>query len=293
MIRLNGAAWLAAARLRTLPLACSATLCGAWLAHQQDVFQLDIAVLATITAMALQVFSNFANDYGDALHGADRYREHAPQRMVATGKIAVSSMRWGLLVQALVCCGLGGVLLSVAAVQTWGMWLVLGASALIAAFTYTAGVKPYGYYGLGDVAVWLFFGGLGVAGSEALYSGQWQLRSLLPASAVGCWCVMVLNLNNMRDRFSDQQAGKYTLAVRLGARWARHYQAGLAIIAWVCWLIWLPVQGQFRLWLAVVWVLTGVHLWQVYRVSQAAAFDRLLPQWSISVLAMVLLLWWC
>ena len=282
-----------AARLRTLPLACSVTLCGAWLAHQQQVFQIKIWILTTATAMALQIFSNLANDYGDALHGADYYRTHAPQCMVATGKIHVVSMRWALMINALFCCVLGLGLLYVAAIETWGIGLLLGASALIAAFTYTAGVKPYGYYGLGDAAVLLFFGWLGVVGSEALYSGQWQIRSFLPASALGCWCVMVLNLNNMRDHFSDQQAGKRTLVVRLGIRLAQHYQAGLAIMAWGCWVIWLPIKLKPLIWLAVVACLTVIHLWQVYGVQQAITFDRLLPQWSMSVLLMVLLLWLC
>ena len=286
--------WLAAARLRTLPLACAVTLCGALFAKQYHVYQPSVFWLSIATAIALQIFSNFANDYGDALHGADHDRSQAPMRMVAAGKISPTAMRIALVLHALVCCLLGIALLNAAASQHWGIWLLLGASALVAAYTYTAGNKPYGYAGLGDLAVFVFFGWLGVAGSATLHSGQFQLLVLLPASALGCWCVMVLNLNNMRDRISDQQAGKRTLAVRLGARAAQHYHALLAGIALLCWLGFLGQHfAPHIFWLSgLLLALTSQHIIAVYRTPTAAAFDRLLPQWSGTILLWVCLLWW-
>ncbi len=141
--------WINAARLRTLPLAAASTLCGGLVAKSADALNGTVLALCTATALALQVFSNFANDYGDTRHGADSPLRQGPVRMVASGCISQSRMRAGLVLAALLCCALGIALLAaalpaVAAAEpaVWLLWLLLGAAAIAAAFGYTAGRKP-------------------------------------------------------------------------------------------------------------------------------------------------------
>ncbi|MDO5638356.1 MAG: 1,4-dihydroxy-2-naphthoate octaprenyltransferase [Neisseria sp.] len=294
--------WLQAARLRTLPLAAAAILCGGLVAKAADAFDGLILALSMATAVALQVFSNFANDYGDTRHGADSPLRQGPERMVAAGRISQRRMLSALKISAFVCCLLGVLLLAAAlpGIQAahphvWLLWLLLGAAAVAAAFSYTAGVKPYGYYGFGDLAVLLFFGWLGVLGSAWLQTGEFRFSNLLPATALGLWCSMVLNLNNMRDIGSDLAAGKRTIAARLGLRRAKRYHAALLLAAAVMWWLWLPqafdaaMQGRLK---AALLALSFIHLYFLKKAQSCPALDKLLPQWSLSVLAWVLLLWW-
>lgn len=293
--------WLQAARLRTLPLATASILCGGLIAKTADRFDGLILALSLATAVALQIFSNFANDYGDARHGADSAQRQGPERMVAAGRISQSGMQRALAASALACCLLGIALLAVALPdihaahpRAWLLWLLLGAAAIAAAFSYTAGFKPYGYYGFGDISVLLFFGWLGVLGSAYLQTGQFHAAALLPATALGLWCCMVLNLNNMRDIDSDSAAGKRTIAARLGLRRAKYYHI-LLLAASVCmWWLWLPhafaapAQGRLK---ALLLLLAFIHLYFLKKAQSCPALDKLLPQWSLSVLAWVLVLW--
>lgn len=293
--------WLQAARLRTLPLAAASILCGGLIAKAADNFNGLVLALSMATALALQIFSNFANDYGDARHGADSAQRQGPERMVAAGHISLSSMRRALKISALVCCLLGSALLAVALPdihaahpRAWLLWLFLGAAALAAAFSYTAGFKPYGYAGFGDVSVLLFFGWLGVLGSAYLQTGVFHASALLPATALGLWCSMVLNLNNMRDIDSDAAAGKYTVAARLGLHRAKLYHTALLAAAVYMWWLWLPhvfdavSQGRLK---ALLLLLSLIHLYSLKKAQSSFTLDKLLPQWSIGILAWVLLLW--
>lgn len=292
-------AWIHAARLRTLPLAAAATLCGCLSAALQQSLHWPTAVLAVATAVALQIFGNLANDYGDAQNGADSAGRQGPPRMVAAGFISRRSMRRGLLVQAGLCCLLGIALLATAlpnlahnSAADWLVWLLLGAAALVAAYRYTAGRSPYGYLGFGDAAVFVFFGVLAVLGSEYLHTGRLNAASWLSAAAMGLWCTMVLNLNNMRDIDHDWANGKRTLAARLGRRRAKHYHQALAFAAAVCWSVWLACWFRGFPWLVLqVFMLsaTFVHLNLLNNTPSSKELDRLLPQWSVTVLAWVLL----
>lgn len=292
--------WINAARLRTLPLALASTSCGCLLAALQQRHHWPTSLLIILTAVSLQIFSNFANDYGDAQNGADSANRQGPQRMVASGQISRHAMQTGLLLSAVVCCLLGLALLLTALpvlAQTdwldWLLWLLLGASALTAAYHYTAGRHPYGYAGLGDVAVFLFFGWLAVLGSEYLHTGSLNSHSWLPASAMGLWCSMVLNLNNMRDIPSDLSAGKLTLAVRLGLRRAKYYHLALATTAALLWSVWLwfYFSGASHAFLQVfILAFTLIHLKLLKNTSSPDALDALLPQWSITVLVWIGLL---
>ncbi|MFD1243773.1 1,4-dihydroxy-2-naphthoate octaprenyltransferase [Paralysiella testudinis] len=237
--------WLAALRLRTLPLAGAAMLAAAMLAWQQQVFQAALFIASLSTAVLLQIFSNLANDYGDAAHGADRQRRHGPVRAVAAGLIAPLHMRRALLGCALLCMASGLWLLAISLpalhgwAAQWWLWLLLGTLALLAAWAYTAGHRPYGYVGLGDAAVWLFFGLLAVLGGSVLYGAAITWPAVAAANALGLWCTAVLNINNMRDIPTDLAAGKHTIAARLGLRRAGRYHAVLLGLAAASWGVWL------------------------------------------------------
>ncbi|MDO4908068.1 1,4-dihydroxy-2-naphthoate octaprenyltransferase [Neisseria sp.] len=292
--------WLAAARLRTLPLAAASVLCGILTAALKQRPDPTVSVLCLLTALSLQILSNLANDYGDACNGADTLARKGPARMVSSGHISPAAMARGVKLTAAVSCLLGITLLcaalpavSAAEPQSWLLWLLLGAASVAAAFAYTAGKKPYGYIGLGDLAVLVFFGWLGVLGTEYLHTGRLNAASWLPATALGLWCAMVLNINNMRDIDSDRQAGKTTVAVRLGLPRAKIYHTVLLLAAAAAWALWLPLHFVDSLFLlcAALLAVSAIHLYLLKKAQSSAELDKLLPQWSITVLLWILLLW--
>ncbi|OWV28029.1 1,4-dihydroxy-2-naphthoate polyprenyltransferase [Halomonas campaniensis] len=242
-------AWLLAARPRTLPLACASILLGTGLAASVDAFNGAVLVLALLTAIALQVLSNLANDYGDAASGADDDQRIGPTRAVSSGLLSAETMRKGMVVAALTAALLGLLLLVAAFGNQWGqilIFILLGAAALLAAVTYTVGLggTPYGYRGFGDIAVFIFFGLLGVLGTYYLHVQQLSWLPFLPAAACGLLATAVLNVNNVRDIESDARNGKITLAVRLGRTKAISYHwalLGLALLLTLIYLVALPV----------------------------------------------------
>ncbi len=206
-------AWLLAARPRTLPLACASILLGSGLAASAHAFNPAVLVLALLTAIALQVLSNLANDYGDAASGADDQSRIGPIRAVSSGLLTPKAMRRGMVITAMMAALLGLLLLLTAFDNQWGeiaTFLLLGAASLLAAVTYTVGLggTPYGYRGLGDIAVFIFFGLLGVLGTYYLHVQQLSWLPLLPAAACGLLATAVLNVNNVRDIESDARNGK-------------------------------------------------------------------------------------
>ncbi len=234
--------WILAARLRTLPLACSSVLLGSGLAAHDGYFRLPLFLLCLLTAILLQLLSNLANDYGDAVSGADNAERVGPTRAVASGLITRRQMLVAMAVTALAAVTSGLALLWNSFATDWPALLTFigfGALALLAAITYTVGRRPYGYRGLGDLSVFLFFGLLGVMGSYYLFSHQLSWSLLLPAASCGLLATAVLNINNIRDRVSDAASGKFTLAVRLGASRARNYHwllvggAGVLIVLFI------------------------------------------------------------
>src|SRR5688500_13653186 len=199
---------------------------GGFLAFRAGSFSWDIFLLCVITTVFLQILSNLANDYGDSVHGADHADRKGPSRAVQTGAITPGEMRNAILFFVLLSLLSGILLLFVSFGFQWKailFFLGLGLLSIGAAVTYTIGRKPYGYLGLGDLSVLIFFGFLGVMGSYYLFTKNITWYEVLPALSMGLLSVAVLNINNIRDIESDKLAGKYSLPVRLGRRTAIVY----------------------------------------------------------------------
>jgi 1,4-dihydroxy-2-naphthoate octaprenyltransferase len=219
-------AWILSLRLRTLPLACCGIVTGSALARASGAtWQASVFWLALLTALLLQLLANLANDYGDVTKASDTPTRLGPRRGMQLGLISVAEMKRALWLTALLTLGAGSALIALACASTADLllFLALGALSIIAALTYTLGRHAYGYHGLGDLSVLVFFGWVAVLGSYYLQARAFDPRILVPASACGLLCVLVLNVNNLRDLDDDRRHGKMTLAVRLGFRRACHY----------------------------------------------------------------------
>lgn len=241
-------AWIDAFRLRTLPLSFSLIFVGSALAYQYDCFDVLIFVMAIVTTLFLQILSNISNDYGDAVSGADFAGRKGPQRAVQSGQIGYDEMKKAIYVFVLLSLVSGVALLITAypRLQTSGfvMMLSIGIASIIAAICYTIGKKPYGYIGLGDFFVFVFFGIVGVLGSFVLYHGMPEWPVVLPASSIGLLSVGVLNMNNMRDFESDGRSNKKTLIVRFGVEWGRAYQFVVVILALLLMMTYIIFFGK-------------------------------------------------
>lgn len=286
--------WLAAIRPRTLVLAVAGTGLGLLLAAADGQFDWPVALLTVLTAVFLQVLSNLANDYGDSLHGADDAGRVGPERAVQSGQVSPQQMFRAVLLSALLA-GAAGLTLVTLALGAAGLWLaagflLLGALAVWAAWAYTASARPYGYIGLGDLMVWLFFGLVAVIGSYFLQVRSLDSWLLLPASAAGLLAVAVLNVNNLRDLQGDRLSGKLTVPVRLGLQRARQYHAALLLLPLVLagTAVALRWSGPAQLLFLLSLPLLVRHL-NLVRRREGAQLDPLLKQAAIAALLFSLL----
>lgn len=216
-----------AARLRTLPLSVSGIIVGSFLAASKGFFAWEILVLALCTTIGFQILSNFANDYGDGVKGTDNADRIGPQRAIQSGSITQKQMLYILFITGIITLLLALALIFVSfGSDQWlyiSVFFFLGIASIAAAIKYTVGNNAYGYSGLGDLFVLLFFGLLSVVGSYFLYTHELDWTLFLPALSVGLLSVGVLHLNNMRDRVSDMKAGKNTMAVKMGEEKSKKY----------------------------------------------------------------------
>ncbi len=214
------AIWLDAARPKTLPLAIASIVCGSAVAGWQGSFSALIAGLALLTALLLQILSNLANDYGDAVKGTDNKHRLGPQRAIQSGMVTPSAMRNAMILNTVltITSGLSLIFIACNNLQDMFGFMLLGLMAIAASIAYTVGNKPYGYRGLGDLSVLMFFGWLGVAGTYYLQAGQIDSIIMLPATACGLLSVGVLNINNLRDIDNDRACGKLTPGRAHGTR---------------------------------------------------------------------------
>jgi len=221
--------WLMASRPRTLPAAVAPVLVGTSIAVTRDVFRLGPFIAALLGAILIQVGTNLSNDYSDARRGADTEDRLGPVRVTAGGLVPPRTvLLWTYLTfGAAALCGVYLVI-----VAGWEL-LVLGILSILAGVLYTGGPRPYGYEGLGEVFVFLFFGLVAVAGSTFAQLQSWPWESFALAVPVGLLVTAILVVNNIRDMDTDRRAGKRTLAVRLGRERARAEYTLLLVIAFV------------------------------------------------------------
>jgi 1,4-dihydroxy-2-naphthoate octaprenyltransferase len=218
--------WVAGARPRTLPAAVAPVLAGTAVAHHTEGAVWWKALLALVVSLALQVAVNYANDYSDGIRGTDDDRV-GPMRLVGSGTATPAAVKRA----AFLAFGVAGVAgLVLAATTAW--WLVaVGVVSIVAAWFYTGGDKPYGYLGLGEVMVFVFFGLVAVLGTTYVQTGTFELPALYAATGIGALACAILVVNNLRDIPTDRVAGKRTLAVRLGDERTRGLYALLVLAA--------------------------------------------------------------
>ncbi len=284
--------WLSAFRLRTLPLALAGIGMGSFLAASFGAFRWQIFSLCALTAIFLQILSNLANDYGDFVNGADSQARQGPQRMVQSGQISPTTMRlaMGIFVLLSLVSGLSLLFWAIDSWQSFWFFLGLGILSILAAITYTAGSRPYGYMGLGDVSVFIFFGLVAVLGTFYLHTRQFQALLLLPAASCGLFATAVLNINNIRDIQSDKLAGKYSIPVRLGRERAVWYHWFLLTAGVLCAVFY--VIGHFGHWIQFLFLITLPLFWRnaqaVATKKQADEIDPYLKQMALSTLLFVI-----
>lgn len=287
--------WLSAARLRTLPLSISGILIGTAIATREEYFSIVIFSLALATTLGLQILSNFANDYGDFIKGTDNADRVGPQRALQSGIISKNEMFYGMILTSLitfmfaigliyVSFGTENFLISV-------IFLILGIAAITAAIKYTVGDSAYGYKGLGDVFVFIFFGIVGVYGCYFLYAERWNPVVLFPAFTIGALSAGVLNLNNMRDQRADKVAGKNTLVVKLGPEKAKKYHYLLLISAFSFMILFsaLTFEGIEDLLYVFAFIPLLLHLKRVMNNKDPELLDPELKILALSTFLLALL----
>ncbi len=278
-----------------MPLALSCIGMGGFMAAAHGSFNGIIVMLCVLTTLFLQILSNLANDYGDSVHGADSIHREGPKRAVQAGIIKAEHMKKGMLVfSGLSLCA--GLLLLWVSFGAEGMllallFLVIGLGCIWAAINYTAGSSPYGYVGFGDIAVFVFFGLVGVLGTYYLQAQNFEAVVILPALVCGFFATAVLNVNNIRDIHSDLLAGKRSIPVRLGPKRARYYHIALltgGVLSAILY-VWLNFYSwwQFLFLLAVpLIIVNGLNVW---RKQTPQELDPYLKQMAMTTLLLVLL----
>jgi 1,4-dihydroxy-2-naphthoate polyprenyltransferase len=290
--------WIEAARPRTLPLAIASILLGNFLAFAAGKFSFLIGFLAILTTLLLQILSNFANDLGDSMNGVDNANRKVALRAVQTGKISQAEMKRAVILTSTLSLLSGISLIYVGLYQaSWETilsFLGVGLLAILAAIAYTVGKKPYGYMGLGDLSVFLFFGWVGTFGTYYLQTGILNFYILIPASGCGFLSVAVLNLNNLRDLDNDRKTGKNSIPVRIGKKLGFYYQKTIMTLGFSTFIIYLMYQGKpIQLaqnillmvgWYPLVQIIRNLHVGMT-----PAQIDPYLKKTALSTLFMIII----
>lgn len=288
-------AWLNAARLRTLPLSISGILVGTAIAAFHNATNVSIFILAILTTIGLQVTSNFANDYGDGVKGTDGDDRVGPKRAMQSGLLTAKQLKSGIYISIVI----NAILIILLILTSFGLddilypilFLGLGGFAIWAAIKYTIGKSAYGYNGLGDIFVFIFFGLVSVLGSIFLFLKSIPFNSILPAIAIGLLSVGVLNLNNMRDIKSDTTVGKNTMVVKMGLSKAKKYHYSLLIISVLClfWYVFTTNASLLRYVSLIGYVPVFFHMRKVAVTLNEAELDPELKKLALSTFLIALL----
>ena len=279
--------WLGAMRLRTLPLAASVVITGSASSLDSLNFSWVVFALTMSTTFLLQVLSNFANDYGDFNNGADNQDRVGPSRAVQSGEITPAQMKNAMVITASLSLLSGVILLYSSLAQTGYLtesilFLTLGLSSIAAAVKYTAGKNPYGYKGLGDLFVFVFFGLVGVMGTAFLQTKEISSISFLNALVIGGLSTAVLNLNNLRDHVNDKAAGKMTLVVKMGFEKGKLYLIILVVLALLGALLVSFLLDSYLGLLA--FILPIIRLIKIMQIAEPRNLDPELKKFALSAL---------
>ena len=288
--------WLSAIRLRTLPLSISGIIVGTCFATYNGFFNIFIFILAILSAISFQILSNLANDYGDGTKGTDNDTRIGPERAIQSGAITPDQMFEAIKINILAIILFVFLLIYIAFGKSHFLYsmffIILAGISVYAAMKYTMGNSAYGYRGLGDVFVFIFFGIVSVVGSYFLYTCHLDHHVFLPAIVIGLLSVGVLNLNNMRDIESDQQSNKITLAVKLGKKKAKIYHVALIssaiIISILFSLLYYSRLTNFLCFLAYVPLI--LHIRSVINAKEPSDFDPQLKVLALTTFVFSLLL---
>ncbi len=283
--------WIEAARLRTLPLSVAGIILAGFIAASVRQFDWIIFILSILTAVLFQILSNFANDYGDGMKGTDNADRIGPQRAIQTGAITPQQMKRAILWTGILSFLSAFILV----VYSFGiekagliiLYLILGLGAIVAALKYTVGKNAYGYFGLGDLFVLLFFGLVSVMGGAYLYTKQLDWTWVFPALSIGFLSMAVLNLNNMRDMASDLKSGKHTIPVKLGLEKAKKYHIILIVLPFFFTQAYIfhHYNGSIWPWLFMLpYLFLFVHLIRVIQINNPKDFDPELKKVAILTL---------
>jgi 1,4-dihydroxy-2-naphthoate octaprenyltransferase len=280
-------AWIKAARLRTLPLSLSGIIAGSFAAFEQGYWDTTIFTLAMLTTLFLQVLSNFANDLGDSYKGADNENRVGPERAIQSGAISQKAMTGGVILFSVLALAtaIPLIIIGTREMPSSVLWtyVLLAIACVVAAITYTVGKKAYGYHGLGDLMVLLFFGFVSVVGVYTLYSKQIDISIFGLAICFGLLSVAVLNLNNMRDHVNDEAVNKKTLVVAIGFRFAKIYHVLLVIISFVAYIYFIVYHSHLIGLIAVLpFIYLFIHLIKVWRTNDPRTLDPELKKVALS-----------
>ena len=262
----------------------SGIILGSAIAYSQGYFQWDIFLWALLTTILFQVLSDYANDYGDAQKGTDNERRLGPKRAIQSGTMTLTEMKKVVVITAILSAISALVLIGISLKEQWIL-------AIFAAIRYTVGKSAYGYKGLGDLFVFIFFGWVSVLGSYMLYSKVLEPLVLLPASACGLLSMAVLNLNNMRDIENDQQMGKYTIPVKIGFSLAKYYHYLLVILPMFLMMLYtiLTFSFGYKALYIIAFIPLVFHLFYVKGVKNLKDFDSQLKVVALSTFLMSIL----
>ena len=278
--------WIQAARIQTLPLSISGILVGSSSAYNINSFDNIIFFLSIITATSFQVLSNFANDYGDGILGTDNQRI-GPDRVIASGKLSLKELKKGIVINVFISITFSYSLIKYSFKSDYFLiliFLILSISSIVAAIKYTMGKSPYGYHGLGDIFVFIFFGYVSVFGSFFLQTKIINYELFILAAIIGFLCVGVLNLNNIRDIENDSAMNKKTIPTRIGFSNAKIYQTFLILFSIVLTaLLTLKFKPSYNYIFVVIGILPLVyHLFKVRQAKNPIEFKPLLKQLAVS-----------
>ena len=285
--------WMSAFRLRTLPLSLSGIILGSFIAKEHGFWDGSIFVFALLTTLFFQVLSNLANDLGDSQKGTDNEHRIGPMRTVQSGEISQKEMKVAVVIFSVLSLLSAAYLINISAVgmnqEMISIYGILAILSILAAITYTIGKRAYGYSGFGDVFVFVFFGLVSVLGSYTLFTKHFNWEVVVPAITIGMLSTAVLNLNNMRDRINDSNAGKITIVVKLGKEKAKKYHMFLIFSAIASIILLVGHFGLLQYFFLLPVGFLSAHLRKVFSTQNEKEFDPELKKVALTTFGISIL----